>query len=120
MRPEHVRIQSAERQFGEKNLLHAQLDIISFIRRYGSFKTLRTEEMLLKIALKTKIAEAKESLDLFEKLLPKPSMVPKLPKPSHHEHPPEHDPHHPHHAVHKKQTLQDEVEEIKRKLAALQ
>ena len=115
MRPEHVRIEPTERIFAEKNLLHSQLDIISLIRRYESYKSLRAEELLLKIALKAKIAEAKESLDTFDKLLPKPAIVPKMPK-AHSE-----QEHAEQHVAHKrKQTLQEEVEEIRKKLAALQ
>ncbi|HLC72014.1 MAG TPA: hypothetical protein VJH37_00360 [Candidatus Nanoarchaeia archaeon] len=114
MRPEHVRIQQAECVFSEKNLLHAQLDVISLIKRYESFKAFRAEELLLKIALKSKIAEAKDSLALFEKLLPKPAIVPKTVKHESHEY--SH-----HEAAHKKkQTLETEVEEIRRKLASLQ
>lgn len=115
MRPEHIRLQQAERVFGEKNLLHAQLNIISLMKRYESYKELRSQELLLKIALKTKLAEAADSLALFDKLLPKPAIVPKAVK----------------HAFNataehtstlhkKKQTLEAEVDEIRRKLAALQ
>ncbi len=112
MRPEHVRLQQAECLFGEKNLLHAQLDVISLLKRYDSYRALRSQEMLLKISLKTKLAEARDSLAFFEKLLPKPAIMPKAQK-QHQEHDPDHGAHN------KRQTLQDEVEEIRRKLAAL-
>ncbi len=114
MRPEHVRIEQAECIFSEKNLLHAQLNVISLIKKYSSFKASRAEELLLKIALKNKIAEAKDSLALFEKLLPKPAIVPKTIKHELHEHS------HYEAAHKKKQALETEVEEIRRKLASLQ
>lgn len=110
MRPEHVRIQAAERVYGEKHLLHAQLDTISLMKRYDSYRALRAGELMLKLALKNKLAEAKESLALLLHLLPKPTMMPKLPRPA-----PEH------HASHKKkQTLEYEVADIRRRLAQLQ
>lgn len=109
MRPEHVRIQATERIYGEKNLLHAQLNIISLIKRYDTYRALRSHELLLKIALKNKLAEAKESLALLLSLLPKPQMLPKFPKPAHA------------HDAHQKRrfTLDQEIMDIQRRLAQL-
>lgn len=114
MRPEHIRLQQAERIFSEKNLLHAQLNIISLMKRYEAYKELRLQELLLKIALKTRLAEARNTLMLFDKLLPKPAIVPKAIKHSDAGYASTI-------AAHKKkQTLETEVDEIRRKLAALQ
>lgn len=111
MRPEHVRIQPTERVYGEKQLLHAQLDIISLTNHYEAYKSLRAEELFLKIALKNKVAEAKDTLAVLDKLLPKPAIVPKAVKQAHE---------HAESPAHKKKlSLQEEVEEIRRKLEAL-
>lgn len=109
MRPEHVRIQATERVYGERNLLHAQLNIISLIKRYDAYRAFRSSELMLKLALKNKLAEAKESLALLLSLLPKPQMLPKLPRPAH-----------IHDAYHKRRfTLDQEVVDIQRRLAQL-
>jgi hypothetical protein len=113
MRPEHIRLQDTERIFSEKNLLHAQLNIIALMKRYESYKELRAQELVLKIALKTKLAETKDSLALLDKLLPKPTISQKTAKKTAEA---EH-----FFTVHKKKlTLEAEVDEIRRKLAALQ
>ncbi|HLC53164.1 MAG TPA: hypothetical protein VJK03_01350 [Candidatus Nanoarchaeia archaeon] len=104
MRPEYVRLQRAEKVYGEKNLLHAQLEIISISNKFEKYKGMRNSELALKVALKNKIGELKELLVLFERLLPKPLLKPQkapvaLAKPRH--------------------SLEQEVEEIRRKLAQL-
>ncbi len=113
MRPEYIRLQPAEKNFGEKNLLHAQLESISVLNHYEKYKELRDEELILKIALKNKLSELKETLTLFERLLPKPLLKP-------HKGPEQHNsnvkiPSQPK----SRHTLGQEIEEMRRKLAKL-
>ena|SRR3989344_2198752 len=112
MRPEYVRLESQEKVFSQKHLLHAQLETISVSKHQEAYKLLRMEELLLKVQLKTKLEEIKEAFALFTRLLPKPAISEhEVLKKQHAEKP-----------VQKKgpSTLEQELEEIKRKLAALQ
>lgn len=115
MRPEYVRFNAQEKVFGQKHLLHTQLETISTLKHHEAYKLLRMEELLLKIQLKTKLEEAKEAFALFSRLLPKPAIS---------EHEVLKRQHAATHAAHPQKkslsTLESELEEIKRKLAALQ
>lgn len=107
MKPEHVRLLTAEKEYGQKNLLHAQLETIALVKHYQKFKEIRNEELVLKIALKSKIDETRAALALLERLLPKPTMHPKetLQQP----------------VLRKSEhtSLEQEIDEIRKKLARL-
>jgi len=68
---EYVEVMVAEREYGSKNLLQSQMDIISMIKREHIFKELRKKETNLKLELKRKIDEALNEIDILEKTLPK-------------------------------------------------
>ena len=114
MRPEHIRIQPEEQAYGEKNILNAQLESISLLKHQEAFRNLRNEEFMLKLALKIKLEEATESLSELSRLLPKPSMP--APKEMHHL------PLIPtltKQKTHHRASLEQEMDEIKRRLQAL-
>jgi hypothetical protein len=110
MASEYVRLSATEKVYSKKNLLQAQLDLISLIKRLENYKAIRSEELLLKISLKNKIEELKNLIALLEKLLPKTSFMEEK-----------------HFAETKEKkkerkrrlSLEEEVEEIRRKIAAL-
>lgn len=105
---QYVKVSSPEMAYGKKNLLTSQLEMLNILKRCKQYKKLREEEFVLKIALKNKVDEAKNNLIVLEKLLPRMDM-----------------PHSeevlPQIRIEKERsTLEDEIEEIKRKLAQLQ
>jgi len=73
MKSEYVGLSAGEREFGGKNILHGQLDLIDLLKSFKIYKLLRQEELLLKVGLKSKIGEVLELIDKFEKKLPKTS-----------------------------------------------
>jgi hypothetical protein len=68
---EYIQVSSEQKTYTEKSLLESQLGLISIIKHLDAYKSLRSDEITLKIALKAKIDELKEKIRLFEKLLPK-------------------------------------------------
>jgi len=68
---EYVRISKPEQIYGQKNLLLAQLNLLTSLKYYHSFRELRKRELMLKIELKKKVEEAQQSLSLLDALLPK-------------------------------------------------
>lgn len=71
MSSEYIRISKEQSVYGQKNLLQAELETLTCVKRMRAFKDLRKEEIILKIALKNKIEEVKEILNILEKILPK-------------------------------------------------
>jgi len=77
MRPEYINLTKSEKEYGEKQLLHTQLEILNILKHTQNYQEYRSEEFILKIKLKEKIEEALKSIELLEKLLPKPTIKPK-------------------------------------------
>ena len=114
---EYVEVMAAEREYGSRNLLQSQINIISMMKREHVFKELRTKETHLKLELKRKIDEALNEIDILEKALPKAKEqekkeeakikreMQKAPLIS---------------KAKKRTVLDEELEKIKRKLAQLQ
>jgi hypothetical protein len=67
---EYVRISGAENLYGQKNILHGELDVLNLVKRIRNYKTLRKEELVLRLALKKRIGEVVEDLKVLSKLLP--------------------------------------------------
>ncbi len=70
MSAEYVKVAAPELIYGETNLLQSQFGLLSMLKQYQGYETLRKEELFLKIELKKKIGEAKEFLDTLSRLLP--------------------------------------------------
>ena len=100
--------------------------MLSIVQKLGSYKKLRTEELMLKILLKKKLGEAKDYMKELDKFLP-PSPIKKdrikkekevepldqnAPDPSSKSLP-------AHPQKPKPKTLEDEIEEIRQKIARL-
>lgn len=68
---EFVRLSAPEKIYGEKNLLQAQLEMLSLTQSFQNYKSLRNDELVLKVALKTKVDAALSALDRLERMLPK-------------------------------------------------
>ncbi len=105
MSSEYIKITPSEIMYSKKNLLQSQLHILEILKHYHSYQEARKEEFVLKITLKNKIEEAKESLKILDKLLPKTHWRSKEDMPMQH---------------HKaKLDLETEINTIRQKLARL-
>jgi hypothetical protein len=71
---EYVKLTRPEVVYSQKNLFKAQLELINTLKFYNSYKKLRKEEFVLKVALKSKIDEVKNSLKVLDSLMPKIKM----------------------------------------------
>jgi hypothetical protein len=74
MNSEFVRFTSAEQVYGEKSLLKLQIELIEAIKKSKKLKTIRNDNYMLKVILKSKIEAVQESLESLKKLLPKPAL----------------------------------------------
>jgi D-mannonate dehydratase len=70
MSAEYVKLTPSEQTYGEASLLQGQLSLLTMLKQYQEYESLRKEELLMKIDLKRAIGEAKESLDTLGRLLP--------------------------------------------------
>jgi len=100
MKSEYVGLSYGEKVFAQKNMLQSQLEFLSSIESLKAYKKLRSEEFKLKVELKSKIGSLLDDLKRLEKILPnieyKADVVKK-----------------------KKNDLEREIAEIRRKLAKL-
>ena len=71
MTPEYIRLSSPELVYGKKILLQAQISILNATKHEYEYKELRKKECMLKLALKKATGEALDSLNLLQSLLPK-------------------------------------------------
>ena len=117
MASEFIKLTPPEIEYGDKNLLHSHLDLLSMMRRHQTYEELRKTELSLKVKLKKQVEEAQSAIEQFKKLLPKTKLiqeeekeitVPEMPKSI---------PKKP--ESKKRPTLDTEVEDIRRKLASL-
>lgn len=70
MSAEYIRLTAPELAYGETNLLESEVSLLTIMQQYEEYKTLRKEELFLKIELKKEISELKEFLDTLAKILP--------------------------------------------------
>ena len=68
---EYVRLNSEERNFGMKSMLQSQLSVLNSLKKYKEFENIRREELTLKIALKAKIGETLHLIENLTRDLPK-------------------------------------------------
>lgn len=102
---EFIRFSSEEMLFGKKRLLESQLNTLSLLKSFKEYKLLRKEELALKITLKNQIDSTLESINLLEKLLPKIETFETPQTAEQH--------------IKKQFTIEEELEDIKRKLSSL-
>ena len=106
MKSEYVKISSPEKRYGEKHLLSAQLELLDLIQRFGKYKNLRNEELVLKVTLKNKIEETVNLIEKLERLLPRASYQAPTPEEKEKERK----------KKERKLSLQEEIEKVKEKL----
>ncbi len=109
MTHKYVRLSPGENNYGKKNLLQSQLALLTAIKHFNSYKLLRKEELIFKIQLKNKVAEVLETLSYVDKTIPKIHFESEHPMDAEERI-----------KVLETRSLEEELEEIKRKLATLQ
>ena len=101
---EYIQFSFAEKINAQKDMLQSELNIIQINQLIARYKTLRKEELMLKISLMTKIDEIAKEISILDSILPKSFIKSDLSE----EKEPEN------------LSLEQEIQKIKRKLAALQ
>ncbi|MAG37784.1 hypothetical protein CMI45_00460 [Candidatus Pacearchaeota archaeon] len=66
-----VRISYPEKLYAQKNLLHSELELLISTKYITEYKSLRSKEARLKIALKSRIGECLSLMKQLNKKLPK-------------------------------------------------
>ena len=75
MTTEYVKLSHPELVYGETNLLQSQISVLTMIKKHREYKELRKEELLLKIDFRKKLNESRELLDYLDKILPKTNLL---------------------------------------------
>lgn len=70
MNSEYIRLSRPEILYSQKNLLLAVLELLKTSKNLKNYKSLRKEEFMLKVALKSKINILQNSLSSLNQLLP--------------------------------------------------
>ena len=68
---EYVKFSVPEVMYSRKNLLQSQIGLLNLAKSCEEYRKLRKDELALKIVLKTKLDELKNSLGILNSLLPK-------------------------------------------------
>ena len=110
MTTEYIKFSVPERIYGDKNLLHSELELLGIIKRITNYKKLRKDDLILRLTLKKKIEDILENLKLLDKLLPHSKMAGLLKQRAGEE------------AIEEgeKLTLEQEIEAIRRRLEKLE
>ncbi|HVY01576.1 MAG TPA: hypothetical protein VHA12_02315 [Candidatus Nanoarchaeia archaeon] len=109
MASEYKKLNHEQIMYTQKSLLQAQLESLTSIKQIRNYKTLRHEEIMEKINMKKILDELNKELELLLKILPSPTeeqeeVIPGIEK--------EH--------KNRNYALEEELDMIKAKLAALQ
>ena len=113
MSHEYAKFSSLEIKSGKKSALKSQLELLTALKHLMLYKKLRTEEFFLKIKFKNSIEHINESLNELDRILPKTKM--KQSKESK-----EYGKEEKIISIkHEPSSLEQELDEIRRKLAAL-
>lgn len=103
---EYIGLDQSQTNFAKKNLLESQAELLETIKRYEKYKKFRKQELSLKNLLKKVVVDLQEEVKTFDKFMPhihqEKREVPKIPQ-----------------SQKKRRDLDMEIEEIRRKIAAL-
>jgi hypothetical protein len=107
--PVHVKLNSEEAVYSKRKLLSTEINFLNMVKRIQSFGKYRKAELTAKTALKRKMKELREEMTELKRLLPK-SHMPEVEKKEIEKESFEKT---------KKIKLEDELRDIKEKLARL-
>jgi predicted phage gp36 major capsid-like protein len=104
---EYIRLGPSQQTYGKKNLLHCEMELLNTIKTYQRYKKIKKETKALKSLLRRTVTELYEELKTLDSLLPhtkhntsRPFQIDKTQR--------------------KRKDLEDEIDEIKRKISELQ
>lgn len=108
MGSEYKKLDHEQIIYTQKSLLQAQLESLTSVKQIRNYKALRHEELMEKINMKKILDELNKEIEVLLRILPEPTeeqeeVIPGVEKP-----------------VHKSHALEEELDAIKAKLAALQ
>jgi len=107
---EYVKFSVSEKLYGQKHLLHGELESLGIVKRIKAYKKLRNEDLVLRLTLKKKINEILDGLKVLDKILPHSKMAGLKKRKIESEFD----------AKNENLTLEQEIEVIRRKLRRLQ
>lgn len=112
MNSEYVKISNAERIYGTKSLLQSQIFSINMLKRFRAYESLKRHELTLKIELRNKIENTLHLINEMSRKLPKVEIIKSA----------ENDLFSPFkkEEMAKKKSMENELDEIRRKLYQLQ
>tara|TARA_Y100000310_G_scaffold283662_1_gene305808 strand:- start:233 stop:550 length:318 start_codon:yes stop_codon:yes gene_type:complete len=103
---EYIGINSSKQNYGKKNLLYCQMEILTILKKIHKYKKLRKQEFALKNILRKEMKIFQKTLKQLDDILPETkkikSQVFKI-----------------NHSPKKRKDLESEIENIKRKIAEL-
>lgn len=107
---EYIQITLAEQHHAKRHLLYSEMEILTIMKRYHQFGKLRSTEIMLKNALRRKLGEINEEMQIIDRILPnapkqEKTMLKKISSMA---------------ISKKRRDLEIEIDEIKRKLERLQ
>ena len=110
MGSEYKKLDSEQILYTQKSMLQAQLEALTSVKQIRNYKSLRHEELMAKIQVKKLLDEIRQELDVLMRSLPEPTYEQEetiaVPLPGQEKA--------------KGHSLEDELDAIKAKLAALQ
>ncbi len=117
MSNEYVRLTTAEVNYTKKHLLNIELESLTSLKKLKEYKDLRSKELNMKISLKTALDSLSQELIIMDKLLPHTSwdkkdndeMIPSI-----------HTMEIPQLKAQENNELENQLDEIRKKLARLQ
>jgi hypothetical protein len=107
METEYVALEPSQKIHGKRNLLYCEMELLNTIKRYRFYKKLRKEELALKKLLKRAVTELEDELRKLDELLPKTKHHKLGPAEIHTEN-------------RGRSDLEQEIDDIKRKISELQ
>jgi peptidoglycan hydrolase CwlO-like protein len=106
MEHKYVALGPSQKIYGKKNLLYCQMNLLTATQKYKKYRKLRKEELALKRLLRKTLTDLQTELINLDKSIP--HIKEKVMRPENIETKPK-----------KRDTLQDEIDDIKRRIAEL-
>ena len=70
-----MKISEIEVDFGQKNILYAELGFLNSLKYIHNFKSLRKKELMLKLELKNSLKHVANLISSLDKILPKDDLL---------------------------------------------
>jgi len=67
---EFIKLNTSEQNYGKKNLLYSEMELLNMLKRFRKYKELRKEELALKSLLKKTVKSLKDEIRNLDDLLP--------------------------------------------------